>query len=175
MNDKQQLAAMGEHLAEQQPMCMAKRIEELEAQVRAMAELLRDEFETFTSVEDNQEQDMTQQQEVKQDNGWFERGELPPVGTECERRAESGNGFYRVFVVGHGEMLGIKVGFYARSHNADSFNCSPSACFRPIRTDRDEAIEVMKAHCPYPGSWETAYRLFAESLYDAGYRAGGSE
>ena len=42
MNDKQQLAAMGEHLAEQQPLCMAKRIEELEAQVRVMADLLRD-------------------------------------------------------------------------------------------------------------------------------------
>lgn len=41
-NDKQQLAAMGEHLADQQPMCMAKRVEELEAQVRVMAELLRD-------------------------------------------------------------------------------------------------------------------------------------
>lgn len=39
-NDKQQLAAMGEHLAEQHPLCMAKRIEELEAQVRVMAELL---------------------------------------------------------------------------------------------------------------------------------------
>ncbi len=32
-NDKIQLAAMGEHLAEQQPLCMAKRIEELEAQL----------------------------------------------------------------------------------------------------------------------------------------------
>ena len=44
MNDKQKLAAMGEHMAEQaaQPLCMAKRIEELEAQVRVMAELLRD-------------------------------------------------------------------------------------------------------------------------------------
>ena len=44
MNDKQQLAAMGEHMSEQaaQPMCMAKRIEELEVQVRVMAELLRD-------------------------------------------------------------------------------------------------------------------------------------
>ena len=44
MNDKQQLAAIGEHMAEQaaQPMCMAKRIEELEAQVRVMAGLLRD-------------------------------------------------------------------------------------------------------------------------------------
>lgn len=44
MNDKQQLAAMGEHIAEQQqhPLCMAKRIEELEAQVRVMAGLLRE-------------------------------------------------------------------------------------------------------------------------------------
>lgn len=42
MNDKQQLAAMGAHLADQQPLCIAKRIEELEAQVRVMAELLRD-------------------------------------------------------------------------------------------------------------------------------------
>ena len=35
MNDKQQLAAMGEHMSEQaaQPMCMAKRIDELEAQL----------------------------------------------------------------------------------------------------------------------------------------------
>ncbi len=41
MNDKQQLAAMGEHMAEQ-PLCMAKRIEELEAQVRVMAGLLRE-------------------------------------------------------------------------------------------------------------------------------------
>ena len=33
MNDKQQLAAMGAEMADrQQPMCMAKRIEELEAQ-----------------------------------------------------------------------------------------------------------------------------------------------
>ena len=36
MSDKQQLAAMGEHLAEQQPMCMDRRIEELEAQVEKL-------------------------------------------------------------------------------------------------------------------------------------------
>ena len=44
MNDKQQLAAMGAEMAEQaaQPMCMATRIEELEAQVRVMAGLLRE-------------------------------------------------------------------------------------------------------------------------------------
>lgn len=42
MNDKQQLAAMGEHLAEQQPMCMAKRIEELEPGEPDGGTILRD-------------------------------------------------------------------------------------------------------------------------------------
>lgn len=52
MNDKQQLAAMGEHLAEQQqqPMCMAKRIEELEAQVRVIAGLLREARKYVTAL-----------------------------------------------------------------------------------------------------------------------------
>ena len=52
MNDKQQLAAMGEHLAEQdaQPLCMAKRIEELEAQVRVMEELLREARKYVTAL-----------------------------------------------------------------------------------------------------------------------------
>ena len=50
MNDKQKLAAMGEHLAEQRPLCMAKRIDELEAQVRVMAELLRDARKYVTAL-----------------------------------------------------------------------------------------------------------------------------
>lgn len=52
MNDKQQLAAMGVEMAEkqQQPLCMAKRIEELEGQVRVMAELLRDARKYVTAL-----------------------------------------------------------------------------------------------------------------------------
>ena len=52
MNDKIQLAAMGAEMAEQQqlPMCMAKRIEELEAQVRVMAGLLREARKYVTAL-----------------------------------------------------------------------------------------------------------------------------
>ena len=72
MSDKKQLAAMGDelrlteeqakYLAERmpqtgilqvlddQPMCMAKRIEELDAQVRVMAELLRDARKYVTAL-----------------------------------------------------------------------------------------------------------------------------
>ena len=49
MSDKQQLAAMGEHIAEQ-PTLMAKRIEELEAQVRVMEELLREARKYVTAL-----------------------------------------------------------------------------------------------------------------------------
>lgn len=44
MSDKQQLAAMGEHMAEQaaQPLCMAKRIEELESKCKSAMEVVRD-------------------------------------------------------------------------------------------------------------------------------------
>ena len=44
MNDKEQLAAIGAEMAEkqQQPLCMAKRIEELEAQVRVMGGALNE-------------------------------------------------------------------------------------------------------------------------------------
>ena len=72
MNDKQQLAAMVEELRltedqakglaerlpktgvlqilDDEPLCMAKRIEELEAQVRVMAELLRDARKYVTAL-----------------------------------------------------------------------------------------------------------------------------
>lgn len=44
MNDRQQLAAMGEHMAKQaaqaQPLCMAKRIEELEGLLRETLSLV---------------------------------------------------------------------------------------------------------------------------------------
>lgn len=52
MSDKKQLAAMGAEMAEQQqqPMCMAKRIEELEAQVLAMAGLLREARKYVTAL-----------------------------------------------------------------------------------------------------------------------------
>ncbi|QDJ96123.1 hypothetical protein KE336_gp10 [Aeromonas phage 4_D05] len=43
MNDKKQLAAMGAEMAEQQkPLCMAKRIEELESKYKAALDVVRD-------------------------------------------------------------------------------------------------------------------------------------
>lgn len=38
------------------------------------------------------------------------------------------------------------------------------------RTEKEKAVDAMKELCAYKGSWNTTYKTFAESLYDAGYR-----
>lgn len=51
MNDKQQLAAMGEHLAEQQqPMCLQKRVEQLEALLREARGMMDNQPRGFSGM-----------------------------------------------------------------------------------------------------------------------------
>ena len=94
----------------------------------------QDEFEPFVSVEDSKEQDM------KQDNGWFERGELPPVGMavqlwhggtyayDCELIAKRGNNFVLWNLTRD------------RPDSADCMMCE----FKPIPTEREVLIEIIK-------------------------------
>ena len=94
-------------------------------------------FKPLTSIEDNQEKDMTKQQEMKQDNGWFERGELPPVGTECE--IDLGAKWRKAFVVGRNYTGRIVV-----EVDTCDFIVADGCTFRPIRTERDVLIEIIK-------------------------------
>lgn len=76
MNDKQQLAAMGEHMSEragqEQPMCMAKRIEELEGQVRVMAESLCEAVSVISSINHGGEYEVPVEDD---DPAFWQRGE----------------------------------------------------------------------------------------------------
>lgn len=110
------------------------------------------------------------------DATWYERGELPPVGTKCEYRLSTTSPWYSCeikYVIRDDGVVMMREDGFEQFCSINS-KLQPVS-FRPIRTERDDAIEAMKDHCPYPGSRETTYRLFAESLYDAGYRAGCSE
>ena len=95
---------------------------------------LAQEFKPFASIEDNQEREMNQ------DNEWFERGELPPVGFECEMKRIDGR-WCKAVTVGKdsgGRMvceLNDNGVFYASTSSAESF--------RPIRTERDELLAVI--------------------------------
>ena len=88
-------------------------------------------FDPFVSIEDNQEKDM------KQDNGWFERGELPPVGTECE--IDLGAKWRKAFVVGRNYTGRIVVEI-----DTCDFIVADGCTFRPIRTEREVLIEIIK-------------------------------
>ena len=74
------------------------------------------------------------------DAHWFERGELPPVGFECEMKRIDGR-WCKAVTVGKdsgGRMvceLNDNGVFYASTSSAESF--------RPIRTERDELLAVI--------------------------------
>ena len=100
------------------------------------ANRLAQEFKPFTSIEDNQGQEM------KQDNKWFERGELPPVGCECEILGAFGH---------HQEWFPCKI---IAEHSGSVFAANERAWinvkhgerkFRPLRTERDELIEIISS------------------------------
>lgn len=99
-------------------------------------------------------------------NHWFERGELPPVGEFVDVEGEDlvyGNGELNCEVIAHVEDTAVIRMSYG-------LGCFQKHVLSPSRTERDKAIDDMKRHCPYHGSWDTVGRIYAEALYDAGYR-----
>ena len=79
---------------------------------------------------------------MKQDNVWFERGELPPVGTEIEAWFDDGKEcWHKADVIGYSlqeeRVLAVSLkGTHDRKlvwvHH-----------FRPIRTERNALVEVL--------------------------------
>ena len=123
---------------------------------------------TITRTEWQQERDkMSSKPEV--DNSWHERGEFPPVGCECEfcnSDDEWADWLHSVFVgfdsTGNGvvSVFGDDKGVLWISNN--------STDFRPLRTEREKAIEDMSRVMHEHDSVINDDTLGA--LYDAGYR-----
>ena len=119
--------------------------------------------------------------EMKTNTLWYERGELPPVGCECEWVDESGidgpdGALYPcigdvVSVCAHRETPGGEViAIFTWPHNNGLLVAAsrmPSD-FRPIRTEREKAIEEM-ANLIAKSVFGSA-KCQAEKLYDSGYR-----
>ncbi len=101
-------------------------------------------------------------------NHWFERGELPPVGVECVAVAEGCSAEACKIIAYHTDTVAVQWSNF-NDGGLDVLSM-PGWAFRPISTERDKAIDEMKLHCPYHGSWDTVGRIYAEALYDAGYR-----
>lgn len=105
-----------------------------------------------------------------QDNGWYERGELPPVGIECE--LSIGNFWKTCCIKGAAIDYGCHV-VLVQVGEAAKIAESPKL-FRPIKSEREKAIDEMvsvisgndKALHIYADQYEYA----AAKLYDSGYR-----
>ena len=117
----------------------------------------------ITREEWQQERDkMSGKPEV--DNSWHERGEFPPVGCECEMK-------HRLWI----KPKEVKIAAITKEYvivvdgQCEQHYYLRDITFRPLRTEREKAIDEMKSLCAYPGSWNSTYKSFAEALYDAGY------
>ena len=113
----------------------------------------------ITKKEWQQERDkMSSKPEV--DNSWHERGELPPVGGVCE--AMINGEWIAAEVLRHRiNSAGMNV---AAVMSCASFGVYWAADFRPLRTEREKAID---AACEVIGG-VIGGRLIIERLYDAG-------
>ena len=114
-------------------------------------------FEPFVGAEDSKEQDM------KQDNGWFERGELPPVGVVCEAYIDLPQKWIEAEIVAH------KDGFAIGWCKSVMKGCHGDKAreFRPIRTERDVLIEIIKK------TDDTDDRI-ADAILEAGFKRGAA-
>ena len=98
------------------------------------------------------------------DNSWHERGELPPVGCECEVFVSDENKWmhFEVIAIRDGHVLG-----WCREGSC-GFQSNDKSEFRPLRTEREKAIDEM-ANLIAKSVFGSA-KCQAEKLYDAGYR-----
>ena len=112
-----------------------------------------------------QERDKMQKQ---QDNSWRERGELPPVGCECEIKHKCWSEFRRVTVVAITKEYVIVVDGQREQHYY-----LREITFRPLRTEWEKAIDEMATligvECQ-PSPINIGSKRAAEILYNAGYR-----
>ena len=92
-------------------------------------------FQPFISIEDNQEKEM------KQDNGWFERGELPPVGTVC-LYVVSDRLSAEVEITAHAKfgLCFVEVGKSGENYVSKTAELHR---FRPVRTERDVLLSII--------------------------------
>lgn len=134
-------------------------------------------FDPFISIEDNQGQEMNH------DKGWFERGELPPVGSECIFEHGSGSCYFNEYdLKASGEVVKIIAHTRYKHSSCDVavFRWDLDGCFgvstgntkafRPIRTEREAAIDRMQSDIAE--RWANCEEL-ARHLVDKGWVKGG--
>lgn len=100
-------------------------------------------------------------------NDWHERGELPPVGTQCKYIIGERRGYNECTFVGLNSLGSIVIEDYNGEYK--SYH-SHQIKFRPLRTERDVLIEKM-LYCDQEPRGSMLSRIdFCYELIDANWR-----
>jgi hypothetical protein len=143
---------------------VTERLQEATANVLAAApELMKDKFkfEPFVSVEDNQGQKM------KQDNGWFERGELPPVGARCVALLGIAPKANCEVIAKTERQMVVK---WEENGLMDVIDLDVHVAFRPIPTERDVLLSIIVEEM---NRYDTDDKL-ADAILAAGFKRGAA-
>lgn len=114
----------------------------------------RDEFNQRKAELDAKEQDM---------NDWYEKGELPPVGTECE--VNHIGEWKPTVIVGYDGELPV---FKTEWNDRYKYACGDDFKFRPLRTETDKLVDDIFSVLD---QWPEVSKLEqAKLLIEQGYR-----
>ena len=126
-------------------------------------------FNEWQQERDRMQQKVSQLAQPAPDSSWHERGEFPPAGCECE--VFYGDSWVRVFVIGIddvGDCVFTVPRFLEIDLSYDGI--SNKSSFRPLRTDREKAIDEMAELVSCGLVSPEMAKDFAIKMYDAGYR-----
>lgn len=101
-------------------------------------------------------------------NDWYERGELPPVGLTCSVIED---GEPEVYIVAHDQREAAMVAVFKRLSSpsaSNPYDCYVAGWFRPIKSEREIAIDTALAMDCEPQEGMLSRRDFVGKLFDAG-------
>ena len=101
----------------------------------------------------------------EKNNSWYERGELPPVGIECEYLCDEFGNYKACKILAiHGYTAAFCIDAFA---NTIFTGANSTHKFRPIRTEREKTIEAALSVMLTNTISNTQHKTI-NKLYDAG-------
>lgn len=105
-------------------------------------------------------------------NNWNGKG-LPEVGSECEYEYTTDGEFWKCRIMGYN---GNKVAFTRDDHSNSIFvSTIKEANFRPIKSDRDKAVDEMAEIWKVAMANNKGLAEFFSAIYDAGFKKQSGE
>ena len=105
-------------------------------------------------------------------NDWFERGELPPVGTVCEVSIIGDDSFEECEIIAHIKQPAAWVAVFTREKPSKEkiVQYFTASSFRPLKTEKEKFVELALSIDCDPSGGMLSRHDYAARLYDKGLR-----